>query len=89
MSSSVDSTPPSEPTGSNSMSPLHLITINTAIQLPYKLTSSNYSSWRATFLTILIGYDLMKYLDDTLRCPLKLIADSSASAMALYAHWYR
>jgi hypothetical protein len=41
-------------------SSLPLITINISSQLPYKLTSSNYPSWRATFLTILIGYDLMK-----------------------------
>ncbi|RVW20813.1 hypothetical protein CK203_114713 [Vitis vinifera] len=31
----------------------------------------------------------MKYLDDTLRCPLKPAANSSVSAMALYTHWYR
>ncbi|KAG5225557.1 Retrovirus-related polyprotein from transposon [Salix suchowensis] len=52
-----------------SASTLSLVTINTSSQLPYKLTSSNYPSWRATFLTILIGHDLMKYLDDTFPCP--------------------
>ncbi|KAJ0010578.1 hypothetical protein Pint_33007 [Pistacia integerrima] len=85
MSSGVNS-PPLEPTGSNSASTLPLVTINTSSQLPYKLTSSNYPSWRATFLTILIGYDLMKYVDSTLRCPPPPTADSSTSAVALYAH---
>ncbi|KAJ0095312.1 hypothetical protein Patl1_15272 [Pistacia atlantica] len=66
MSSGVNS-PPLEPTGSNSAPTLPLVTINTSSQLPYKLTSSNYPSWRATFLTILIGYDLIKYVDGTLR----------------------
>jgi len=71
---------------SDSASSLPLITINTSSQLPYKLTSSNYPSWRATFLTILIGYDLMKYLDGTLQCPPTPDANSSTSAVALHAH---
>ena len=74
---------------SDSASSLPLITINTSSQLPYKLTSSNYPSWRATFLTILIGYDLMKYLDGTLQCPPTPDANSSTSAVALYTHWNR
>ncbi|KAF5481757.1 hypothetical protein F2P56_002385 [Juglans regia] len=77
----------SVPNGSNSASTLPLVTINTSNQLPYKLTSSNYPSWRATFLTILIGYDLMKYLDGTFQCPPTPAVNSSASAVALYMHW--
>jgi len=84
MSTNGNSTPLSD-----SASSLPLITINTSSQLPYKLTSSNYPSWRATFLTILIGYDLMKYLDGTLQCPPTPDANSSTSAVALYAHWNR
>ncbi|XP_041009454.1 uncharacterized protein LOC121253515 [Juglans microcarpa x Juglans regia] len=68
------------PNGSNSACTLPLVTINTSNQLPYKLTSSNYPFWRATFLTILIGYDLMKYLDGTFRCPPTHTVNSSASA---------
>ncbi|KAB5511905.1 hypothetical protein DKX38_028933 [Salix brachista] len=68
---------------------LPLVTINTSSQLPYKLTSSNYPSWRATFLTILIGYDLMKYLDGTFPCPPSPAVDSSTAAVALYVHWCR
>ncbi|RVW82734.1 Retrovirus-related Pol polyprotein from transposon RE1 [Vitis vinifera] len=89
MSSSVDSTLLPKPIDSNSTSPLPLVTINISSQLPYKLTFSNYPSWRATFLAILIGYDLMKYLDDTLRCPPKPAANSSVSVVTLYTHWYR
>jgi len=70
-------------------SSLPLITINISSQLPYKLTSSNYPSWRATFLTILIGYDLMKYLDGTLQCPPTPDAHSSTSVVALHAYWNR
>ncbi|KAG6792463.1 hypothetical protein POTOM_001613 [Populus tomentosa] len=74
---------------SYSASSLSLITINTSSQLSYKLTSSNYLSWCATFLTILIGYDLTTYLDDTLQCPPTLDANSSTSDVALHAHWNR
>ncbi|KAF5454873.1 hypothetical protein F2P56_024506 [Juglans regia] len=88
MSSSVTSTPSPVSDGSNTASELPLVTINTSSQLPYKLASSNYPSWRATFLTILIGYDLMVYLDGTLRCPTPTTG-SSTSIVARYAHWYR
>ncbi|XP_073261299.1 uncharacterized protein [Populus alba] len=74
---------------SYSASSLSLITINTSSQLSYKLTSSNYLSWCATFLTILIRYDLITYLDDTLQCPPTLDANSSTSDVALHAHWNR
>jgi len=89
-SMSTGCNPPfSESVGSNSTCSLPLITINTLSQLPYKLTSSNYPSWHATFLTILIGYDLMKYLDGTLQCPPTPDANSSTSAVALHAYWNR
>ncbi|XP_022858612.1 ubiquitin-conjugating enzyme E2 32-like [Olea europaea var. sylvestris] len=86
---SVNSTPPPVAQQTSDSSELSLIAINTSNQLPYKLTSSNYPSWRATFLTILIGYDLMGYLDGTNKCPPKPTAASSPAAVARYARWYR
>ena len=75
--------------GSSNSSNLPLVAINTSNQLPYKLTHSNYPSWRATFLTILIGYDLMGYLDETIKFPPTSAATFSSPAIACYAHWLR
>ena len=86
---SVNSTPPPVHSGSSNSSNLPLVAINTSNQLPYKLTHSNYPSWRATFLTILIGYDLMGYLDGTIKCPPTSAATFSSPAIACYAHWLR
>lgn len=46
-----------------------LISINGS-SLPIKLTPTNYSSWRAQFNALLLGYDLVGYIDGTLSCPL-------------------
>ncbi|KAK9266874.1 hypothetical protein L1049_027133 [Liquidambar formosana] len=48
-----------------------LISINAAAQLPLKLTSMNYPSWRAQFNALLFGYDLMGYMDGSQSCPPK------------------
>ena len=85
----MSSTPHSVSGDSSPSSDLPLVTINTSSQISYKLTASNYPSWRATFTTILFGYDLMGYLDGTLPCPPTPTEKSSPSALARYAHWYR
>ena len=46
-----------------------LISINTTTQISIKLTSSNYTSWRFQFHAILIGYDLMGFIDGSNPCP--------------------
>lgn len=46
-----------------------LISINTTTQISIKLTSSNYTSWRFQFHTVLIGYDLMGFIDGSKPCP--------------------
>ena len=46
----------------------NLIFINVAAQAPLKLNPSNYTSWRAQFNSLLIGYNPMGYLDGTLLC---------------------
>lgn len=47
----------------------HLIAINAATQIPEKLTSSTFPQWHAQSEALLIGYDLMGYIDGTLKCP--------------------
>uniref|UniRef100_A0A6N2LJF4 Retrotransposon Copia-like N-terminal domain-containing protein n=1 Tax=Salix viminalis TaxID=40686 RepID=A0A6N2LJF4_SALVM len=45
--------------------PNSLIAINATAQLPLKLSPTNYLTWRAQFNALLIGYDLMQYVDGT------------------------
>jgi hypothetical protein len=46
-----------------------LITINTIAQIPLKLNSTNYISWKLQFETLFIGYDLIGYIDGSIPCP--------------------
>ncbi|KAM2630095.1 hypothetical protein TB1_029002 [Malus domestica] len=59
-----------------------LITINATAQLPVK--PMNYLSWRAPFITLLIGYDLLRYVDGTYPCPEKSNTSPSTSAYNLW-----
>ncbi|XP_011038119.1 PREDICTED: uncharacterized protein LOC105135102 [Populus euphratica] len=45
------------------ITPNSLIAINAAAQLPLKLTPINYLTWHAQFNALLIGYDLLQYVD--------------------------
>ncbi|CAL2238106.1 unnamed protein product [Prunus armeniaca] len=76
--SSYISTPIITNTNSNTIS--SLITINAAAQLPVKLTPTNYPSWRAQFNALLIGYDLLGYVDGSSTCP----PDTPAAPRALW-----
>ena len=60
---------PSNPTMTDTPSHKQLITINVANQLPFKLTSTNYYSWKTQFDALLYGYDLLRFIDRTNRCP--------------------
>ncbi|KAI9161493.1 hypothetical protein LWI28_017973 [Acer negundo] len=42
-----------------------IISINIAAQAPLKLTATNYRSWKLQFHTLLIGFDLMGFVDRT------------------------
>ena len=46
-----------------------LIAINIFAQPPVKLTQTNFASWRLQFNTLLIYYDLMKFVDGSFSCP--------------------
>ncbi|XP_073138449.1 uncharacterized protein [Henckelia pumila] len=46
-----------------------LISFNIAAQAPLKLTSNNYSDWLIQFCSLLIGYDLLGFVDGFKTCP--------------------
>ncbi|KAK0598282.1 hypothetical protein LWI29_033262 [Acer saccharum] len=46
-----------------------IISINIAAQAPLKLTATNYRSWKLQFHTLLIGFDLMGFVDGKRPCP--------------------
>ncbi|CAL1394833.1 unnamed protein product [Linum trigynum] len=58
----------------------NLITINPAAQLPLKLTTTNFLSWRSQLFTLLMGLDLIGYPDGTLAAPAKTIGDAPNTA---------
>ncbi|KAH7848995.1 hypothetical protein Vadar_011483 [Vaccinium darrowii] len=63
-----------------------LISINAVAQLPLKLTPTNYPSWRAQFNSLLIGFDLMGYVDGSHPCPPKIVLEAHNPA---YTFWRR
>ncbi|KAF2286652.1 hypothetical protein GH714_023238 [Hevea brasiliensis] len=68
-----------------------LITLNPTSQLPIKLTSSgNFLTWQAKTTTLLLGYDLMSYVDSTFPCPSPFITDNNKQiANPSYKSWQR
>ena len=46
-----------------------IISINVAAQAPLKLTATNYQSWKLQFHTLLVGFDLMGFVDGQQPCP--------------------
>lgn len=67
-SNTASASQPTVAINSTSPSP-NLITINTATQLPLKLSSLNYFSWKAQFTALFFGLDLIGYIDGSLPCP--------------------
>ncbi|KAE8682385.1 Detected protein of unknown function [Hibiscus syriacus] len=63
-----------------------LITLNITAQLNEKLTPSTFSQWRAQFEALLIGYNLLDYVEGTLQFP----SSVGTAADALHkTHWVR
>ncbi|XP_012827294.1 PREDICTED: uncharacterized protein LOC105948620 [Erythranthe guttata] len=55
---------------SQSSSLPHVISINTASLIPNKLSKEgNYSIWSSQMTNLLLGYDLMGFVDGTHPCP--------------------
>ena len=46
-----------------------LIALNITAQINEKLTLTTFPQWRAQFEALPIGYDLLDYVQGTLRCP--------------------
>lgn len=68
-----------------------LISINAASQIPIKLTPSNYPSWRAQFHSLLLGYDLIGFIDGSFSCPQKTTTSSTDASVPnpTYTYWIR
>lgn len=59
---------------------------NITAQINEKLTPSSFPQWRAQFEALLIGYDLMNYVNGESSCP---TADGTASSIIKKQHWIR
>ncbi|KAH1131434.1 hypothetical protein J1N35_002812 [Gossypium stocksii] len=66
--------------------PLTTVTIQNSI----KLNSTNYLSWKTQIKSILIGYDLFKFIDGTHPCqPKIIITNDTTSINPAYQTWLR
>lgn len=55
-----------------------------------KLTPTNYLSWKLQIEAILVGYDLLQFIDGSLPCPSsKTIVDSEEIINPQYNYWVR
>ncbi|CAL1371896.1 unnamed protein product [Linum trigynum] len=67
-----------------------IITFNPAAQLPLKLTPTNFNSWRSQLETLLMGLDLISFIDDTGVVPsLTITIDSATKPNPAYRQWFR
>ena len=58
-----------------------LISFNAAAQFPLKLTQYNYPTWRAQFDSLLYGYNLLGFLDETIPSPPNTITENGSHAV--------
>jgi hypothetical protein len=63
-----------------------LIALNITAQINEKLTPSTFPQWRAQFEALLIGYDLLDYVNGDIPCP---STDLSFTANPNKTHWVR
>ncbi|PKI72681.1 hypothetical protein CRG98_006932 [Punica granatum] len=67
-----------------------LISIKLSSQLPIKLTTNNYASWKTQFNSLLVGYDLVGYINGSFPCPLETITrDGQTIKNSAYILWRR
>ncbi|KAF1884299.1 hypothetical protein Lal_00042951 [Lupinus albus] len=64
-----------------------LVSLNAGIQIYLKLFGSKYPIWKVQFYTLLVGYDLMGYVDGNLSFPIKLLDDANTKTNPSYTHW--
>lgn len=66
--------------------PLTVITSNNSI----KLTTTNYLAWKTWIEAILIGFDVYRFIDGAIPCPLSTItSDYTTTANLAYSPWVR
>ncbi|KAF5443117.1 hypothetical protein F2P56_035705 [Juglans regia] len=63
-----------------------LVALNITAQINEKLTPSTFSQWRAQFEALLIGYDLLDYVNGLSVCP---SSDGTPSFALKITHWVR
>uniref|UniRef100_A0A2N9H783 CCHC-type domain-containing protein n=1 Tax=Fagus sylvatica TaxID=28930 RepID=A0A2N9H783_FAGSY len=63
-----------------------LLLLNITAQINEKLTPSTFPQWRAQFEALLIGYDLLDYVNGAALCP---SSDGTSSADLIKTHWVR
>ena len=67
-----------------------IITINVASQTPLKLTSNNYTTWRAQFNSLVVGLNLKVYINGSTPCPSKTIIENNTEIPnPTYLFWIR
>lgn len=79
-STSKNDTSESSTTIVNSTPPSSIIPITANQHIPIKLTAANYTSWRANFMAILNGYNLVKHI--TSNAP-------TQNSGTEYTHWFQ
>ena len=80
-SSTLVVVPPLRPTVLNGTDTSHnLIVLNVNTQAPLKFTTTNYSTWRLQFTSLLFGYDLLGFVNSSKLCPLVMITLSDAAS---------
>ncbi|KAI9177744.1 hypothetical protein LWI28_018729 [Acer negundo] len=67
-----------------------IISINIAAQASLKLTATSYRSWKLQFHTVLIGFDLMGFVDGNCSCPPATITtDNTSTPNPAHHIWVR
>ncbi|XP_038972179.1 uncharacterized protein LOC120104690 [Phoenix dactylifera] len=64
-----------------------LVVVNASSQLFLKLKPINFSFWRAQFVSLVIGYDLMGYIDGMIKRPTTVSFSQGDAPVAAYSHW--
>lgn len=77
-----------------SSSTLPMIQINAHNQLPLKLNNSNFPTWYLQIETLLTGLDIIGFIDGTISCPAKIIAEDESKPIETkpnptYSLWVR
>ncbi|KAL2475773.1 Retrovirus-related Pol polyprotein from transposon RE1 [Abeliophyllum distichum] len=67
------------------------IVINAHAQLPIKLTPTNFPAWHIQFHSLLVGFDLLGFVDGTFPCPARSMTTENTITILNpeHARWIR